>query len=98
MAEAHGGTAAAGDVGFPAVEDGDGRGGFFAVTVFFFLSFSLMHKQFQLLEWGGRRMGLEMTNLLNERWVWTWKPTFRFLYRNRRDQYSQIYYYYYFYK
>lgn len=69
MAEAHGGTAAAGDVGFPAVEDGDGRGGFFAVTVFFLLSFSLMHKQFQLLEWGGRRMGLEMTNLLNERWA-----------------------------
>lgn len=69
MAEAHGGTAAAGDVGFPAVEDGDGRGGFFAVTVFFFLSFSLMHKQFQLLEWGGRRMGLEMTNLLNQRWA-----------------------------
>lgn len=36
---------------------------------FFFLSFSLMHKQFQHLEWGGRRMGLEMTNLLNERWA-----------------------------
>lgn len=55
VAEAHGGTAAAGDVGFPAVEDGDGRGGFFAVTVFFLLSFSLMHKQFNF--WSGEGGG-----------------------------------------